>query len=398
MNTFVAEVSDSGGRLKRIVRESTGAEVLARALETEGWFVITVGVAKHQEPAQGRLTRNEVIQITKTLAQFLDNGLPMVNAVTMARGLAQSPRQKAFWASLAVAIDRGESLFQGLSNWKSSFSPLYLGLVQIGEQAGSLSEILGRLATYLDAKKTLADKTANAMIYPCIVLVVALLGLVGLLFFVLPPLTEVVRSIQPVASQGYRSNLDRVAGNLAIGLGVVVVATVLGSVAWVARARSEPWKRWFDRQLWSIPGIRGMVQTAFGLHASFAMETLLLAGYPVEVAVGETAQVIENRWAGLALLDVQRRLRTGMGLVEAFRKSATFPETFLLWVALGEASNDLTQSFRHLRIYYQQTWETQQSRLISLVEPGLILVVGVIMIVLVLTFITPVFALLGGLL
>jgi len=398
MSAFVCRVVDSGGNRVVLRRDAAHEAAVLRDLNQEGYLILSITPASSvAELPNQRLKPALVLEFTQILATLMANGLRLKEALSIARHVgvgAVGPLLQR----VEERVAKGDSLHESLSAWRSGFPPLYLGLVRIGEKAGDLATIFQRLSDYLAGRQALRDKMVNSLVYPVFVLCVAIVGIVLLATLILPKLTGMIGSLNPHAAAVYRQN---VAG-FQRGAGVLVILLLLvgGAVAGLLRlrVRKAEWARRVDALLLKVPVVGVFLQLSFGLNFSFAMETLLTSGYPLEEALEESSWVVANMRYRESLMMARDSVVKGVRLSEALRKEAVFPQVLIGWMAVGEGAHDLVKSFAQLRAYYQKETDKLYARFMNLAEPALIVTVGIILVTLILTFITPIFTMLGELL
>jgi type II secretory pathway component PulF len=398
VSTFVCRVVDAQGKRAVFRRDAAHEAAVLRDLNQEGYFILEVSPASSApELPVRRLKPAIVLEFTQVLATLMANGLGLKEALSIARrigGASVAPLLR----HVEERVAKGDSLFESLSAWKSEFSPLYLGLVRIGEKSGDLATIFQRLSDYLAGKQALRDKMVNSLVYPVFVLGVALVGIILLATLVLPKLTGMIGSLNPQAAALYRRN---VSGFQAGALSLVALLGLLGALALLLfrqRSRDESWARRLDSLLLRVPVAGSFARSAFGLNFSFAMETLLTSGYSLEDALEESSWVVGNIRYREGLLSARGGVVKGVLLSEALREEGIFPQVLVGWMAVGEGANDLVKSFAQVRAYYQKETDKLYARFMNLAEPGLIVAVGAILVTLILTFVTPIFTMLGNLL
>ncbi len=399
MKTFDCQVVDGRGRKQSLRRSGPGEDWILRDLHSEGFHILSIREAG-DAPRKGgeKLRLKDVIEFTQTLGTLMGNGLTLKETLKVASDVFPNSRQQKLFQRIDSEVSKGQSLHRSLEPWASSLPPLYLGLIKIGEKTGDLSGILNQLAEYLQTRKALKDKTGNALAYPAFVLGIAALGLVLLMTLVFPTLTSIISSLNAKAAAAYAENL---AGfqNLAVGFGVftVTAAGILAATVW--RRRTEPSFRVdSDRWLLKIPVVGSYLMATFGLNFCFSVETLLAAGYSLEETLDESSGVVTNRYLRAQILKIREEVIKGRKLSAAFAGTGAFPASLVGWIAVGEGAHDLGKIFSQLRRYYQQDLDKFHNRFLNLVEPAMILLVGGLLVFLVLTFITPVFTMLGNLL
>jgi len=398
MSTFVCRVVDPGGKRQILRRDAAHEAAILRDLNQEGYLILAVTPASELDRLPRRSLKPAlVLEFTQILATLMANGLGLKEALSVARHVATG-QVAPLLARVEERVAKGDSLHDSLSAWAAGFPPLYRGLIRIGEKSGDLGAIVQRLADYLAGRQALRDRMVNSLVYPVFVLSVAVIGIVLLATLILPKLTGMIGSLNPRAAALYQANVagfQRGAGLLVILVLVAVAALVL--ILRMRRKNIDLALR-VDSLLLKLPAVGRFLQFSFGLNFAFAMETLLSSGYPLEEALEESSWVISNRRYKQSLLSARDRVVKGARLSEALRAEAIFPQAVVGWMAVGEGAHDLVKSFAQLRAYYQKETDKVYARFMNLAEPALIVAVGLVLVILILTFITPIFTMLGELL
>jgi len=398
MSIFVCRVVDAQGRRAVFRRDAAHEAAILRDLNQEGYLILSISPASSvAELPVHKLKPAVVLEFTQILATLMANGLRLKDALSIARRIGTGTVGPLL-QHVEERVGKGDSLYESLSASRSSFSPLYLGLIRIGEKAGDLATIFQRLSDYLAGRQALRDKMINSLVYPVFVLAVAVIGVVMLATLVLPKLTGMIGSLNPRAAALYQQN---VAGfQLGAGLFVLILCALgfLIGLSFRIRARNAAWAIRFDAFMLRIPGLGRFLQYSFGLNFSFAMETLLTSGYSLEEALAESSWVVANLQYRECLMRARDNVVKGILLSEALREEKIFPQVVVGWMAVGEGAHDLVKSYAQLRAYYQKETDKLYARFTNLAEPALIVTVGIILITLILTFITPIFTMLGELL
>jgi len=398
MSTFICSVVDVQGKRTEFRREAVHEAAVLRDLNQEGYFILSVKSASSETGLHVRKLKPAlVLEFTQILATLMANGLRLKEALSIARRIG-GKLVAPLLQHVEERVGKGDSLFESLSSWQSGFTLLYLGLVRIGEKTGDLATIFQRLSEYLVGRQALRSKTINSLVYPVFVLSVAVIGIVLLATLVLPGLTGMIGSLNPQAAALYQRNVSRFQAGAGLVVAILAAAGGFVGLSFRARARNVELARRLDSFMLGIPMVRIFLRVSFGLNFSFAMETLLTSGYPLEEALEESSWVVGNLRYRDGLLRVRDLVVKGVLLSEAMRQQGIFPQVLIGWMAVGEGAHDLVKSFAQVRIYYQQETDKLHSRFMNLAEPALIVTVGIILITLILTFITPIFTMLGNLL
>lgn len=398
MSTYLCKVVDPQGRRQVLRREAAHEASVLRDLNQEGYFILSVNrTSASADGSVPRLKPAIVLEFSQIMATLMANGLKLKEALSISQRLG-GKSVTPLLNHLEAQIGKGDSLFQALSGWKSGFSPLYLGLVRIGEKTGDLATIFQRLSDYLVSRQTIRDKSINSIVYPAFVLSVAVIGIVLLATLVLPGLTGMIGSLNPQAAELYQRNVRGFQWGAGFFIGTVAATGIFVAVSIRWRTSNLTWARKTDALLLKAPILRTFFQYSFGLNFSFAMETLLTSGYSLEEALEESSWVVGNLTYREALLRVRDSVVKGVLLSEALRQERIFPQVLIGWMAIGEGAHDLVKSFSQVRTYFQKETDKLYARFMNLAEPALIVTVGVVLVTLILTFVTPIFSMMGNLL
>jgi len=395
MTEYVCLVAKSDGTRSTLRRTAASEIVLLRDLGTEGYLILNVKEATEDTSwTGGKLKARSVLKFTEILETLTANGLTLKEALGLARPLG-GKELAPFLSAVDSKVQKGHSLHQALQEGPRGFSALYLGLIRIGEQTGDLSAILPRLAEYLKAQQALRAKTINALVYPIFVLTVALIGIALLSVFVLPALTGSISGVNPEVANQYQQNVAGFQTGAGLFFGILFLGAVGIVGARYAASRNPQLALRSDQILLKTPIVGPLIWQSFCLHVSFALEILLSSGFSLEAALGECSALITNKALRSSWEQVRERVIKGATLSSSLRKETGYPETFLGWVEVGESAHDLRRSFKHLRAFYQNQIDILSARFANLAEPTLIVLVGAMVIFLVMTFVTPIFTMLG---
>ena len=399
MNTYRCRVSDAAGRVIRLVRESSTEESLLAELTSEGRFPLSIE-AVPDEPLSGRrrFPRKTVIELTDTLSIMIDSGLSVKDSLALCRTVFPAGEPGRLVSLLASRISKGGTFHSVIDELPGSFPPVYRGLVRIGERLGSLEQVLKQLSRYLNEDKKLKDKLFGSLLYPLLVLAVAILGVVAILVVVFPRL----RAVLGAFGQASAGRIDVLFGSISTSFIVAgAVLLLLGTLVFAAlavRGQGGGPGRAVDSVLLRLPLVGPAIRDVNLFLFFFAMQILASSGVSVEESLAEGAGVLSNHALRAGALEMKTRIETGEHLSAAFLAQPLFPERIGRWVAIGESVGSIERVFSELKSYYQAEMEKWTTRFMNLIEPALIILVGALVLYLVATFIIPIFSLFGSLL
>ncbi len=373
---------DAAGQTQRGVMDAaTEAEVVAR-LQRQGSIPMRAEPAGgalagllHQQVGRRGMGRQDVTDLTRELAVMLAAGQDLDRSLRFLAETAPNRRVLATVEALRRTVRDGGSLAAALAEHPGSFPRLYIGLVRAGEAGGTLAPTLERLALLLERERSLASTVKSAMIYPALLLLVAV-GSIGLLLTqVLPqfvPLFEQNGAVLPRPTQ-----LLILAGDLvsSYGLYALLLMAALGLVARQALRQPGP-RLAADRLLLRLPVLGGLAREVIAARFTRTLGTLLINGVPLIAALGIVQEAVGNR-AGVAAIErATLSAKGGAGLSRPLDESGIFPVRTIHLLRLGEETAQLgAMALRAAEIHEEKTRLGVQ-RLVALLVPAITIVMG----------------------
>jgi len=342
--------------------------------------------------------RGIVLEFTEMMTPLLKSGLTVQDAIALCASIAVDHKTAWLSKSLLRAVQSGLPLHEALKMHSPSFSSLYQSLVRLGEQTGSVAAIFQRMGVYLRNEKKIRGKIGNVIWYPLLVLCAAVAGSVAIIAFVLPHMGEIFSAFNAGTDQDTIMELARVYRSVWISTIIFILIAAAGIGSALFRRYSTRFAYMLDYMLLKMPLFGGFVKAIQTMDFAFAMEMLTSAGINVHTALHETAATVRNRAYSRALADVYAMLLKGEQLSKAFGLYKEFPPYISTWIAVGERTGAVGPVFTQIREYFQEDVERISERLMNLLEPCLILTVGIIVLIMVLQFVLPLFSLYGRLL
>jgi type II secretory pathway component PulF len=250
------------------------------------------------------------------------------------------------------------------------------------------------MSSYLKANKTVREKILNAMLYPAIVLLVSIAGCFGIVFYILPKMELIFLAFNSSAN-----NIEVEIENIYYSLHLFIIiflifAAGITVIFWLYK-KNENFAFLFDRFLFKIPVIGNFISFLQTLNFSFAMEMLTAGGFTVSKALGESAIAVTNRAFRKSIAEINSKLLYGGSLSKAFFSCKNIPAYVGTWIAVGEKTGKVNEVFVQIRAYFQDAINNSTQKMMNMIEPVLILFVGIVIFILVIQFVLPVFALYG---
>jgi len=400
MPVFYCRVVDEKGKTAEFVRETVSEEILIRELSADKLFPLVIEEAAPYARKAGRkikYPKNLIIEFTDTLSLLLASGLIFKEALEIAQTIFTKGKMNSLTVSLLEKIKKGTSFHDALEDFGDSFPPIYKGMVKVGEKVGSLEHAFKGLSLYLTEEKKLKEKLIGSMIYPAMILSVAFVGLIILVLFILPRIKGIFIQLGSQLPQRIESITHMMTVLIIAGIACVALLVILFAVFFLIRKIGGKMAERLDRILLKIPILGHIMSLRESLNFLFAMETLTGGGFSVEDSLLEAGNVVDNRALRSGILQTREKILRGDALSTAFMENAIFSERLCRWIHIGEKSGNIEKAFAQLRIYYQGEVERWSSRFMNLIEPVLILSVGVIIFLFIIFFVMPIFTIYGSL-
>jgi len=395
MAGFKYQALDAEGKLKKGVIESDSARQVRASLRDQG--LIPVEVDQLTQAATGaapkrvraRLSVSDLSLLTRQLATLLGAGLTIEQTLNALIEQAETQHQRQILAGVRGEVLAGQPLARAMSHYPSVFPDLYRTLVDAGEQSGQLAPVLLKLADYTEERQALRQKVGLAFVYPAIVTLVAILVVTGLLTYVVPQVVQVFEHTSQALPLLTRA-LIALSGFLR-KYGLYLLA-LLAIATWFAYGalKQPPVREKFDRLLLRLPIVGKLTR---GLNTARLASTLaILVGsrVPLLTSLKAGVGVVTNIPMKSALEETQRMVREGSSMSRALGNQKMFPPMMVHLIASGEASGRLPDMLERAADAQTREVETRVATLVSLLEPILILTMGIVVLVIVLAILLPI--------
>jgi len=386
----------------RVVEEKLDAEsgeACERRIADKGALVIDVSPLEEKGSSRGRRGRiDDIAEFTSIMAALLGSSLPVREALTIVRGIADRPGVEKLATRLSERLDKGQEFSVAVESEGEALPPIYLGLVRIGERTGDLSKAFNRLSSYIEDSKRMREAISGALVYPCMVFSLLIVGGIGISVYALPKITSIFAALGGGATESVMGAMHRAS---AIFGGLVTVVSILAALiigAGIARAAHAGFKKRVDAALLRLPVLGKFLTDSSTLDFSFAMEALVGAGVPLDAALGEASRTISNAAYAKAVLESRDAVRLGRSISQAFGSGGVIPRHVIQWLAVGERTGRVAEVFGNIRGFYQRMVNQWSTKFVSLVEPAVSVLVGIIIIMIVVLFVLPLFTAYGSVL
>jgi type IV pilus assembly protein PilC len=341
----------------------------------------------------GKVNAGDIAVFARQLATMLAAGIPLVQAFEIVGNGNDKPAMQKLILDIKMDVEGGTSLHESLAKHPLYFDDLFVNLVEAGEQAGALESLLDKVATYKEKTEALKKKVKKALFYPAAVLVVAVLVTVILLVFVIPQFEALYKGFGadlPAFTQ-FVIGVSKFVQHDGIFLGMVVGG--LFFVFFYFKKRSRKMREFLDRMMLKFPIIGPILNKAAIARYARTLSTMFSAGVPLVEALQSVSGATGNIVYENAVLRMKDEVATGQRLQRAMEATGLFPNMVNQMIAVGEESGSLDEMSAKVATFYEAEVDNAVDAMSSLLEPLIMLVLGVLVGGLVIAMYLPIFKL-----
>lgn len=368
---------------------ASGESVVKNTLRRQGITVIQV---KKQRLRPGRrITDTDITMFTRQLATMMKSGVPLLTSFDIVAKGHGNPAVTRLLMDIKADIETGSSLNQAFRKHPAHFDNLYCNLVQAGEQAGILDTLLARLATYKEKILGVKKKIKSAMFYPTAVIVAAFVITAVIMIFVIPAFKELFSSFG--ADLPAPTLLVMALSDFFVDYWYLIFGGIFGGIYAFLKAwkRLESVQIFMDRFLLKLPVLGEIVRKATLARWARTLATMFAAGVPLVDSLDSVGGAAGNHVYKIATRRIQSEVSTGTSLTIAMQNTSVFPNMMLQMVSIGEESGSLDSMLGKVADYYEEEVDNAVEALSSLMEPIIMVVLGVLIGGLVIAMYLPIF-------
>jgi len=392
---FVWEGKDKRGVTMKGEQVGKSANIIRAELRRQG---ITPTVVKPKpKPLFGsagkRITQGEIAVFSRQIATMMKSGVPIVTSLEIMGGGQKNLKMKEMINSLRADIESGSAFSEALSKHPVQFDQLYRNLVRAGESAGVLETVLDTVASYKENIEALKGKIKKALFYPATVIAVAILVSAILLIFVVPQFQQMFQSFGadlPAFTQMIIS-----ASDFMIAYWWLVLAVVVGGITALvmAKNRSQSFANFIDRMMLKLPIVGKILHESSIARFARTLAVTFKAGVPLVEALDTVAGATGNQVYENAVYRIRDDVSVGYQVNLAMKQVNLFPHMVIQMVAIGEEAGALDTMLFKIAEFYEQEVNNAVDALSSLLEPLIMIILGVIVGSMVIGMYLPIFKL-----
>ncbi|HXY31108.1 MAG TPA: type II secretion system F family protein [Gemmatimonadaceae bacterium] len=389
MPTFAYTARTLSGELKSATMDAASRDDVVAQLRRQKLIVVKVD-EEQRKKRLGRIKTKDIVIFTRQFSTMINSGLPLVQALDILSRQSENKALQEVTRQVVYDVESGHTVADALRRHPRAFSELYVNMVAAGEAGGILDTILMRLATFLEKNDALVGKVKSAMIYPAVIMSVAVIAIVVLLIFVIPVFENMFASVNlslPLPTRiviGLSQFLKAYWWAIALG--------AWGLVMMIRRYYRTPnGQLAIDSFLLKVPVLGDLLRKSAVSRFTRTLGTLISSGVSILDGLEITAKTAGNRVIHDAIMESRASIAGGDTISAPLQKSNVFPPMVISMIAVGEQTGGLDEMLTKIADFYDTEVDTAVSGLLSLMEPVMIVFLGVIVGGMVVAMYLPIF-------
>ncbi len=403
MPVFAYKGYTTVGKSVSNTREAENERAVKALLRREGIFVTElretgnkVGQKGAKAPSSSsaffrrfkeRVSTQELAVATRQLSTLIGAGIPLVDALNALIDQLDSEHFRAVWADVKQKVNEGIGIGDALATHPRVFSGLYINLVRAGETSGALDIVLSRLADFTESQAELRSKLIGSMVYPLIMLVMAV-GVVAMLFTVVIPRVSKIFESQKIALP-LPTQILIGSSTLARDYGFIILPVLIGIVILMTRYYRGKGRPKWDKFILRAPLFGPLVRMVAIVRFSKTLSTLLGSGVPLLTAFDIVKNVLQNRVLLEVIETARDAVKEGDSIAAPLKRSGEFPPIVTHMIAIGEKSGTLEEMLGNVAKAYEVQVDSRLRAMVSIMEPMIIVLMGGVVAFIVFSILLP---------
>lgn len=407
--TYTARGKD--GRVQKGVVEEANKEAALNALMGKGLIVISLEEGKKENRVSdlrrsqpplvqarkkkrlhGGITSQDMMMFSRQLATMLETGVTLIKAINILLAQVESRKLMKILQEIKKEVESGKTLQNAMSKYPKVFSNFWLNLIEIGEASGHLAESLTEIASFQENNNRLREKIISSLIYPSILIVVSAGAILIFVTRIVPLFAGILTSFQielPALTQW----VIGVSQFLNHSLLYLIVSVVLAIIVLTRLVNTPAGRFIFDRLTLRIPLVGEFLETVYCERVASSLGMLLQSGVSILHALDIVEKTITNKVYRAAIGQIKEEVRQGKPLAIPLENSGLFPVVMVQMITVAEEVGELGKMLQRCSSYYREKIDTTVSRLTVLIEPMIMVFMGVVIGILVISMFLPLFKL-----
>lgn len=398
MNTYNTKEIDINGKIVNASYQAENKDIVSKLIRDKGHKPVRIDISdfESEKPKLDLFPKKASPKLLtifcKQMHTMLHAGMPLLSSLDVLENQTDNKYFAKIIKDLSIRVQKGEVLSTAMRAHGDYFPPILISMVASGELTGNLDGVMERMSTHFAKENKINSKIKGAMMYPIVLGSVAVIALVFLLVFVMPTFAGMFSTAErelPGITKFVLSVSNSLVNYWYIYL-LIVGGIVIGSnlILKTAKGRLK-----YDTMLLKLPLIKKPIARIATSRFTRTMSTLLSSGIPLLTSIDSAAEVTNNKYIIKRLEEVSEDIRKGIQLAPLLERVGVFPKMMVSMVGIGEESGALEDMLEKTSDYYDEELDAAISQLVGMMEPLLILIVGVLVGIIIISMLLPMFSL-----
>lgn len=398
---FTYHAVDEKGIKKDGEIDAPTRDVAISGLQRRGFIVVSIAEKKQKGAFLTgtyfqKISPREIVILSRQIATLFGAQVSALKTFTLLAASSENPLLQRKLIQIGDDIQAGISISGALSKHPEAFSEFYINMVKVGEETGKLDQTFLHLSEYLDRQYALTSKTRNALIYPAFVIFTFIVVLTLMFTLVIPKLATILE--ESGQSVPVYTKFIIALSDFIINYGFLLLIFVALLAGWVWRlAKTKTGQEYLDEIRLRAPAIGNLYRKLYLSRVADNLDTMLTSGIPIIRSIDITADVVTSPIYKNILLDVSNGVKSGLSLSSSFEKHPEqIPGIMVQMIKVGEETGSLGQILKTIALFYKREVDDAVDTLVSLIEPVMIVVLGVGVGFLLVSILMPIYNIAGG--
>lgn len=393
------------GEEKTGILEAKDAHQLAQSLRQEGLVLVRADIEKKEEkkskfeislPFLNKVSLTEKLMFSRNLQVMIASGLPLPRTLKTLVSQAKNKKFKAALTDIQEEINKGKNFSDSLSKYPDIFSELFRNMIKIGEETGTMEDVLKVLIQQMEGEHELKSKVAGAMVYPAVIICVMILIGILMLVMVVPKLAETFKDLGvelPITTRIVIGTAGLLTKRWYLFIAFLISIFLLFSQG----KKIKSFKKIIDKVSLKIPVISVIIKKTNAAYTARNLGALIAAGVPLPRSLEITAGTMGNVFYQKAIIESAEKVRKGQKLSEALSiYQDIYPQVVIQMIAVGEETGETSAILSKLAIFFEEEVSNAAKNLTSVIEPLLMAVVGAVIGFFAISMMQPMYSMLGA--
>jgi type IV pilus assembly protein PilC len=389
---YVTAVDTRGKTVSEVIMAENNLEVV-QIIKNKQMYLLDYRETKSESDSISKLKMKSLVIFCRQLGTMVTSGIPIMQALDMLQSKADNAKTKKIFRNIYEEVQKGNSLSDAMKLQRGAFPDLLMNMVMAGELGGTLDRSLSRMSEHYEKEARLANKIKSASIYPIILGVVSVSVVLLLVMFVLPSIT----SMFDPKDMPFSTKIMLGASNFLLDNWIAIFAVIIGSVVGIRLAlKVRSVRVRFDKFKVFMPVLGKLVQTIYSARCSRAFASLYSSGVQTLDMIETTSKVLGNAYLEDMFRDVMTSVSQGDLISRAIANTGSFDPMLSSMIYIGEESGSLGELLNSTADYFDNEADSAIQRMVSMIEPAMIIVLGIVIGFIVLSIIQPIFSMYGA--